>query len=322
MSPLPYQIRADLFHHLAAMEKAGLPPEQAFALLELPRSAQARLEAFRKLFTRRRDPAGAGLASTLFTPLEARLVKAAMTGGSPGATYRRLGEAYATKASQLAAIRSRMALPLAILCVALFVRPLPELFSGSLGGGAYLWHALRPLLLLAVLGALALRLPAWFLSGDVSPSRQALERVLLAFPMFGPMHARRNARDFIDNLAMLLEAGLPMFDAVPVALSTMNNSIVRAEFAAMLPAMKRGATLAEAIAPLAAIDAGRLAGFANTGEQSGTLPEMLARYAHGETEVLNRFQDNLAQWLPRLFYSAVSVWMAMQLLAPPPPPPL
>ncbi len=46
--PLAFQVRADLFNHLAAMEKAGLPVDKGIALLRLPGAGQVRLEIPRK----------------------------------------------------------------------------------------------------------------------------------------------------------------------------------------------------------------------------------------------------------------------------------
>jgi general secretion pathway protein F len=311
---LPYQVRADLFTHLAAMEKSGLPPDKAYALLRLPGAAQARLLAMRKLLARGADPASAGSRSGLFTPLEAALLHAAQAGGSPAPTYKRLADNYALKASQLMQMKARMAKPALMLVAALFIGPLPQLAAGTLGPGAYLWHALRPMLLLAVLGMAALRAPMWFLSGRAGSLRMPIERLLLKLPGFGPAHARRNARDFFESLALLLEAGMPMFEALPTSLATINNSLLRTEFGALLPAMKRGATLAAAVVELRLIDTERLSAFVLTGEASGTLPEMLMRHVASETERINLFQQQLADWLPRIAYAVVAGWMVSQLL--------
>ncbi|MCE3607424.1 type II secretion system F family protein [Massilia sp. P8910] len=312
--PLPALLRARLYQHLAAMEKAGLPPDRACALLDLGAAGRERVAAFRKLAARRNDPASAGLTSGLFTVFEARLVRTALAAGSPLETYQRLADFHATRAQQLATLRSRMVLPVAILAIALFVQPLPALVSGTLSAGAYLWRVLAPLLALGGAALLAARAFAWFGSGSESPARAGIEGALLALPLFGPMHLRRNLRDFVDSLALLLEAGLPLFDTMPVALATVGNRIVRADLAAMEPALASGATLAQAIAASRLADTGQLHALVLTGEQSGTLPAMLRRHAASETESINRFQLDLMAWLPRVFYALVALWMAAGIL--------
>lgn len=48
MTPLSYQIRSELFAHLATMEASGLPFERALGLLKLRGNAQKRLQAMRE----------------------------------------------------------------------------------------------------------------------------------------------------------------------------------------------------------------------------------------------------------------------------------
>lgn len=321
--PLPALLRAQLFQHLAAMEKAGLAPDKAYALLDLGRAASARVAAFRKLAARRNEPAGAGLASGLFTVFEARLLRAAFAAGSPMATYQRLADVHASRARQLALLRSRMLLPVAILTLALFVQPLPALAGGSISAAGYLWRVLSPLLVLGGTALLAPRTVAWFGAGGESPARAGVERALMAIPFFGAMHVRRNMRDFVDSLALLLDAGLPLFDAMPVALDTVGNSVLRCELEALLPKLKGGATLAQAIKALRLADSGKLHAMVDTGEHSGTLPEMLRRHAAGESETIHRVQLEIMAWLPRVFYAMVALWMAANILTGPigaPPP--
>jgi len=296
------------------MEKAGVPAERSFSLLDLGPAARQRVDTFRRLFARGVEPAGAGFTSGLFTVFETRLLRAAFGAGSPQATYERLAASHATRASQMSALRARLVLPAAILALALFVQPLPRLFTGALSLAGYAARTILPLAVLAITGAVALHLNAWFASGAPGPWRPAIERALLAVPLFGKLHLRRNARDFTESLAMLLEAGVALFEALPPALATVNNHIVRADLARLLPEAESGATLSQAIAKLQVVDTRQLYAFVQTGEESGTLPEMLLRYADAETEELAQAQNELVTWLPRVLYALVAIWMMVQLL--------
>lgn len=313
--PLAFGIRADLFTHLAAMERAGLPAQKAYALLRLPHPGQGRVEAMRKLLARGTRPALAGEKSGLFTRLEANLLDAAFAAGSPAATYRRLSDSYTLKAKQIATMKSQMALPVMVFVAALFIAPLPALAAGKLSAGGYVLQALRPLIGLAGLALLATRLPGWFERGAATPTRQVIERVLCKIPVFGAMHQRRNCRNFFESLGLLLEAGVPMFDALPKALETIQNHVIRQEFAAILPGMQDGATLADALERVALLRGSPVIAFARTGEGSGTLPEMLFRHADLESGSIALFQQQVADWLPRLFYAAIAGWMAYGILS-------
>ena len=312
--PLPLLSRAQLFQHLAGMEQAGVRAERAFALLDLGPAARSRVETFRRLFGRGVDPASAGANSGLFTVFETRLLRAAFAAGSPFAVYQRLARHHATRASQMSALRAQLVLPAAILVLALFVQPLPQLFTGALALPGYVARTAVPLALIAIAAMLAARMTTWFAGGGAAPGRAATERLMLALPLFGKLHLRRNARDFFENLAMLLEAGLGVFEALPHALDTVDNRIVRADLATLLPAVKSGATLAQAVGRLRLVDNVQPYAFVHTGEESGTLPEMLLRHAGAESEALALARDELVTWLPRVLYALVALWMLVQLL--------
>ncbi|MES2018928.1 MAG: type II secretion system F family protein [Pseudomonadota bacterium] len=317
--PLPLLLRAQLFQHLAAMEKAGMPADRSFALIDLGPAARARVADFRRQFARGTDPASAGANSGLFTVFETRLLRAAFSAGSPLPTYQRLANSLATRASQMSALRARLVLPAAILTIALLVQPIPRLFTGAITPAGYVLRTFVPLAVIGMIGALAVHFTTWFGSGAAAPGRALIERTLLSTPLFGKLHLRRNARDFTESLALLLQAGLSMFEALPIAIDTVDNQMVRADLATLLPRVRAGATFADAIGALRLVDTRQLHAFAQTGEESGTLAEMLMRHADTESASLAMVQNEIMTWLPRILYALVALWMMAQLLAGPAP---
>ena len=309
-STLSYRIRAELFTQLAQMEIAGLPTEKAFAILKVQRVAEPRLSAMRQLL-KRSEPATAGERSGLFTRLEARLVRASLMAGSPARIYQRLADVYTQRAMQLATMKSRMALPAFMLLAALMISPIVGLVTGAYGLPTYAWMVVKPILFLAA----AVFVARWlFAQPSAVPS-------LLKLPVVGAFIVRRNSRDFFESLALMLEAGVSMLDALPLALDTIESPRIKKEFARIAPRVAAGATLAEALNDLHYlgddVSRERAVGFTNTGEASGTLPEMLLRHVNFETEALNNQAEMLATWLPRIVYGFVVVWMAMSILGGP-----
>ncbi|HLD65966.1 MAG TPA: type II secretion system F family protein, partial [Pseudomonas sp.] len=223
-SPLALVDRAQLFTHLATMEQAGMPADKSFALLELPATAQASLTHMRQQLSQGQDLASAGQRAGLFTPLEVTLLQASLSAGSPAPLYRRLAESYRQKARNAAAIRARLWMPALVFAIALFIQPLPRLVDGTLGVGAYLWTCLQPLLLLLGGVWLVRQGLAWLMHARPSPRRDRAEGLVLALPLFGPFQRRCAARDFFESLGLMLEAGLPMFDALPKAVATIGHS--------------------------------------------------------------------------------------------------
>jgi hypothetical protein len=56
------------------------------------------------------------------------------------------------------------------------------------------------------------------------------------------------------------------------------------------------------------------------GESSGTLSQMLLRFAQAESDAISRFQRQLAEWLPRVIHSLLALWMAQGAFLPHLPP--
>lgn len=314
-SPLALADRAQLFTHLAAMEQAGMPADKSFALLELPLAAQASLTRMRQQLSQGQDLASAGQRAGLFTALEVTLLQATLSAGSPATLYRRLAEGYRQKARNAAALRSRLWMPALVFAIALFIQPLPRLVDGSLGVGAYLWTCLQPLLLVVGGVWLVRQGLAWLMSARPSSRRDQAERLLLALPLFGVFQRRCAARDFFESLGLMLEAGVPMFDALPKAVATIGNAWLRAGFVGAQRRVLAGESLAQALQPLDFPDKSQALGLIRSGEGSGALPAMLLRHAQSETRAVDAFQEQMAVWAPRLVYGLLLLWMAHGLLS-------
>jgi general secretion pathway protein F len=244
----------------------------------------------------------AGEKSGLFTKLESRLIRAAMNAGSPANVYRRLADYYTDRTTQLSTMKSRLALPAFMFLAALFIQPIPALVTGSLSGAGYLWQVLKPVLLVAA----AIYGFRWLVNRGKS--------LYQSLPLYGPIFVRRNLRDFFETLALMLEAGVSMLDALPAALDTVEDGDIRRELAKIRPRVEKGVTFADALRDIKYIEDERVIQFTQTGEASGTLPEMLMRHTKMETESINGFLEQLATWAPRVVYGIVVLWMAYGLI--------
>jgi len=313
--PLTFRIRAELYAQLAQMEIAGLPFDRALNVLQVAEPAQSRLLAMRALI-KHHDFALAGERSGLFTKLEARLIHASINAGSPARMYRQLADCYGTRARQVASMKSRLLMPAAVFMLALAIQPLPGLVTGSMGVSAYLYQVLRPMIVVALM-VFGVR---WWLSRPAA-ARQNAASPLLSIPLLGKLIVRQNVRDFFASLGLMLEAGIPMLDALPLALDTIAEPSIKREFSRIAPRVAGGATLALAIADSAffgrADSRERAVALINSGEQSGTLPEMLLRHTTMESNAINASFEQLATWAPSVVYALVMVWMIISLLSGP-----
>jgi type II secretory pathway component PulF len=285
------------------MEDAGLPFENALRLVHLPPRERPRLAGTRKWI--RLGIADAGLKGGLFTTIEASLLRVAAASGSPSRAYRLLSDHYARRAARAKKMKSRMMLPVAMVTIAVFVRPLPSLVAGTLTWRGYLLRHLLPWI--AAGGAaylLAQPSPRWHAARAL---RDALGGVLSLVPLFGPMQVRRNIRDFFDSLALLLEAGMPILEALPIALSTVRDQTLRKQLSQIKPRIQSGASFAQAVSELSFPGHTLACALIAPGEASGALPQMLFRYSEAETAAINRFDDLVAEWVPRIAYTSAAL---------------
>jgi len=50
------------------------------------------------------------------------------------------------------------------------------------------------------------------------------------------------------------------------------------------------------------------------GEASGALPQMLFRYSEAETAAINRFDDLVAEWVPRIVYTSTALLIGYAMI--------
>jgi general secretion pathway protein F len=289
VKPLPHRIRAEIFLQLSRLEQAGIAYDRAVATMSAAPPAEKRLKAFQALAARGIDAAKAGDQSGLFTKLEARLVRAALDAGSPAPVYQRLAEYHSHRARQWGLIKSRLAMPVFVLAVALVIQPLPRLISGAVGMAGYAWQVIWPMLAIATVVLLV----RW-----------------LGVPLYRPILVRTNLRDFFESLALMLEAGIPMLDALPAAIETVSDPGIRRELNHLRQGVERQKSFSGALESVSYLKGSPVLEFARTGETSGTLPEMLMRHAAIETEAIGRFYEQVAAWLPRIVYLLVALKIA------------
>lgn len=312
--PMKFNVRADLFGQLAAMEEAGLPFDRVLEIVHLPPGEAARLKATRKWIRLGLGIAEAGGRSGLFTPLEASLVRTATLSGSPARTYRLIADQCARRAARLKAMRSRMTLPALMLAISIILGPVPSLVTGSLTLSSYLAKHLLPWIGAGVMAYLLLDLLRRYQRSPPSTWAIRLHGVLPFVPLFGPMEVRRNLRNFYDSLALLLEAGVPILEALPMALDTVRNQALKSQLAQIKPRIEAGSSFAQAIAGLPLFGRTQACGLIRTGEESGALPRVLLRYSEAETADIDRFDDLVAEWIPRIVYTSTALLIGYAMI--------
>ncbi|MCX4028644.1 type II secretion system F family protein [Endozoicomonas sp. SM1973] len=313
-SLLSHQQRAHLFMQLSRLEQSGLSMEHTLNLLSDGDDQVAKRASFALKDIKRGQPLStAGKRAGLLTERDAYLITVAEAGGVHTAIFRQLAEIYQTSASQLKQIKSRLVFPIVILICAVFIRQFPALFQGNITLFTYI---AGNLFLLGQLGAIAYigwRLPYWIRYGFLGALKGSWDKLTIHFPYFGNWYVRIQTRDFIQALGLLLQAGLPIMEAIPKAYRFIENQLLREQFEEIEQSLQAGNNFTQAFSSLENT-ASTIVQLISTGEHAGDLSGMMLRCANMETEQINLYTSMVTEWVPRLVYVLIAVWIAYGII--------
>lgn len=300
-----------LFQQLSRFEVAGFPAFEAFALLEKTEEKLKKpLKFLQRELTSGKPISEAGFKAGIFDNTQRSLIHAAENSGRLAEVYGQLANHYTGLSSRIKSVKSRLYFPALTLIIALFVEPLATLITTEISMTEYLFLSVGKLFVIGFLVFLALNLPGIFKLFGVESTIHSL---LLRLPFISGWIIKRQLNEFFFYLALMLESGLPFSDALPKAIACIKNMALQQRFAKTLIIMKTGASVAETLATVADVKPISIR-IIDTGERSGKLASSLMHFTKLEAETISLQDDALAEWLPRLVYSLMAIWMGSSIL--------
>jgi general secretion pathway protein F len=287
-----------LTQQLATLFEAGMPLDRALGILEeLAPNARTKTIVSDVLRSVR---GGASLSDALakhhprpFSRLYINMVRAGEKGGVLDVTLRRLAEFLEARAQFRDAIATALAYPLvitlvgsaAIVFLLTFVIPRFSSIFADLGQAiplptqilmgisdvvqGYWWAAI-----IAVFGGVL----AWRVWTGTPEGRLAWDQTVLRLPIAGPLTLKVETARFARTLGTMLRSGVPVLGAMAVVGDMMTNQQVGRWVERVADTVKRGGTIAAALA-----EHGRFPSLAvhmvRVGEETGRLEEMLLKVA-------------------------------------------
>lgn len=282
---------------MAGLINAGLPLMRTLSIL-IEQSDDKRLQP--ALVAVHADvESGSSLSGAMsrhpdvFPPLLLSIVRVGETGGFLGAALDSIAENYRKEAELQNKIRSATTYPTIVLIVAVlgvlamitFIVPVFENMFAGLGSTL----PVPTLILVALSKNMIWILPVtgivifvawiwWMRNKNTERVRKVVDPLKLKLPIFGKLATKMAVARFSRNLSMMLEAGVPIMQALAIVAQASNNYKVEQAINEVQESIRHGKSFAVPLAK-AGVFPPMVPQMVSVGEESGTLSEMLASIA-------------------------------------------
>lgn len=325
--------RAMLYRELAALLRAGIPLTQAFqVLLEAaePESAPIRLADIRDRIREGAALADALVAQRGVTPFERAVVQVGERTGALDEVLDRLARFLEEQDRLREKVQAALLYPMIVLILAAGITTLtlgfliPRVTRLMTQINLDLPALTRAVLLLGRWGlpvTAAIILPAllagawfWRRAQAVAEARQRWDRRRLRLPLIGPPARTLANLRFARTMALLLDGGVSLVEALPLAGEATGNRWIAALVAEQTEAIRHGRNLAEALRQIPPL-AGTLPGWIQAGEASGKLSSLLEHAADRFQQQWDRVIARSLGWLEPLLILLVGGFVLLVALA-------
>ncbi len=227
--------------------------------------------------------------------------------------------ALASYHSKRAAARGKMIgasiLPVLIFVAAIFVTSFPNLILGAMGMINYTtFDYLRDTV--GVLGLLVFCLVACVMlcKGLFRVPALALttDQMLRWIPVFGGLRFNYALIQWTQSIRLMLKAGYGMVEALEYSSRMAGSPLIAHAYAKVRPHINSQLDVSQLLAATGVFPP-ILTQLWGTGEQSGRMDEMLEKVVQYCEESWHRSLDRVAEWLPRIVYALVVVFVAIQV---------
>lgn len=229
----------------------------------------------------------------VFPPLMISMVRVGEAGGFLGQALVTVADTYKEEAELQNKIKSATTYPLIVLSIAIlgviamvtFVVPVFEGMFKNLGSELPLPTQILVVLSNNMFWVLPLMIVAgiafwfwWLKNRNTDRVRRVVDPIKLKMPVFGPLATKIAVARFSRGLSMMLKAGVPLVQALSIVGAASNNYAIEEAVRRVQESVKQGKSFSTPLAK-AEIFPPMVAQMAAVGEESGTLPDMLASIA-------------------------------------------
>ncbi len=313
VTPRDFAKRAELYHQLAQLTSAGIG--LIAALRRLERTPPSR--AFRKplqivlagLDTGQTFSEALEAAGNWMPAFDVALLRAGEQSGRLDACFRLLSEYYLNRAQIARRVIGELAYPVFLLHFAVFILATPRFFRGGTMAGylAETFGILIPIYILVVLTAYAGQ------ARHGETWRALIEKITSLIPLVNTTRRELALARLAAALEALISAGFPIYEAWVLASAASGSPALKRAVLDWKPKLEAGQTPAEILQACPQFPE-LFVNLYSSGEVSGKLDETLHQLHKIYQEEGTRKLHMLAQWIPRLIYIGIVLWIATQII--------
>ena len=265
----------------------------------------------------------------VFPPLMVSIIRVGESGGFLGKALTSVAENYQKQADLQAKIRSATTYPIAVLVIAMlgvlamvtFIVPVFKKMFEGLGSELplptqilvtisenMLW--ILPLLAVIVIGAWAW----WARNRYTDAYRKVVDPIKLKMPIFGPLVTKMAVARFSRNLSMMLDAGVPIIQALAIVGQASNNWKIEQTVREIQDSIRGGRSFATPLAK-AEVFPPMVAQMVAVGEESGTLAEMLGSIADFYEDEVETATEQLSSLIEPVLIVGLGVVIGSMVIA-------
>ena len=244
----------------------------------------------------------------IFDPLDIMVTEAGDLSGNLAECMEMLSKWHEFRKRIKRIIISGLLLPIVILHIAAVIAPLPMWFMGKISSSGYLTQVIGALMLFYIPAAIALAL--MHLRKTNERFGYTIDNIILRVPFLGKAIEYLALSRFCRAFYMLYKAGIPITQSAESSVEVTGNFAMADMLAGAADSAKNGRTLSDGFSkclPTEFLEVWVL------GEETGDLDDVAERLANRFSESAEHRLILFAQWLPKIIYALVSVFIIIQV---------
>lgn len=144
--------------------------------------------------------------------------------------------------------------------------------------------------------------------------KKQIDKISLKLPIFGDLNKKSIAATFSSTMAMLVESGIPMLQAIEITRNVINNAVADEELEMAINALRQGQSLYDSLNG-SMIYPPIMFSMINIGEETGALDDMMAKISTYFKEEVDIAVDNMTMLIEPALTIILAVCVGGLLMA-------